>query len=254
MSNLIRVLSLFLILTVHLLLPSHAGAADTVALQDHTYLTEQYYPFNYCEGGIVTGLSAELLRMVWKELDINPVLIQSMPWARAYERIQHTPGTVLFSMARTENREHLFKWAGPITVARFVLIGKKSRGFSLQSLDQLTGQSIGTLRDDIADTLLRPYNDKARVQPLADMALNVAKLRDDRLDLIAYDEISWHMLAKRMQLDLSDFETVFVLQETAVNYAFNPAISDTDLRLFQQALDKVKATPAYEQIVRKYLY
>lgn len=240
-------------MTVHCLLPSLAAAADPTTLEGHTYLTEQYYPFNYLEGETVTGISAELLRMIWKELGITSASIELMPWARAYDRIQHTPGTVLFSMARTPERERLFKWAGPITVARFVLIGKKDRDFSLKSLDQLEGLCVGTLRDDIADTLLRPYQNIAKIQPLADMALNVAKLRDNRIDLIAYDEFSWHMLAKRMQLNLEDFQAVYILKETAIHYAFNPSVPDTELQRFQGALDKVKATPAYDQMLEKFL-
>lgn len=253
MHRLFRVLPLFLIMAVHCLMPSFAAAVDPASLEGHAYLTEQYYPFNYQEGDTVTGISVELLRMIWMELGITATSIELMPWARAYDRIRHTPGTVLFSMARTPEREQAFKWAGPITVARFVLIGKKDRDFSMHSLDQLKGLSVGTLRDDIADTLLRPYQDIARIQPLADMELNVAKLRDNRLDLIAYDEFSWHMLARRMQLNLEEFRAVYILKETAIHYAFNPAITDAELKRFQNALDKVKATPAYERMLEKFL-
>jgi len=216
-------------------------------------MTEEYYPFNYTEKGEVKGISTDLLRMTWEELGITPQPIEAMPWARVYDRIQHEQSTVLFSMARTPEREDIFAWAGPIMVVRFVLIAKKEKQITLKSLEDLKGHSVGTLREDISDTLLQEYKDIARIDPVANMEQNIHKLLDDRLDMVAYEERSWQKIVTKLKLPINDFETVFVLRETPVYYAFHWQTPPDLVTEFQQALDRIKARPEYQQVLDKYL-
>ena len=240
-------------LTLYLLLSWGIFPAHAQSFEDLTYMTEEYYPFNYTEKGEVKGISVELLHLVWKELGVTPQPIEVLPWARAYDRIQHEPRTFLFSMARTEDREDMFQWAGPTMVARFVLIAKKSSNITLTSLKDLAGKSVGTLRKDISDILLKDYNGIAKVEAVAKMEQNVSKLVSDRLDMVAYEKRSWERLIKRLGLYPDDFETVFTLCETSVYYAFHQGIPPAMVREFQQALDLVKARPAYQQVLDVYL-
>jgi polar amino acid transport system substrate-binding protein len=52
--------------------------------------------------------------------------IKIWPWARGYETALKEKNTVLFSTTRTEARENLFKWVGPIMPSRIVLVAKKT--------------------------------------------------------------------------------------------------------------------------------
>ncbi len=238
-----------------LLFPATAqsGLSAPMELKEYTWLTEEYYPFNYTENGRVRGISADLLRMVWTELDIAPPHIESMPWARAYERVQHEPRTVLFSMARTPEREKLFQWAGPIASVRFVLIARKDRHIRLNTLDDLKGLAVGTLRKDVSDALLAKYRDIARIQPVVNMDQNINKLMTNRLDLVAYEESSWRKIAALYGFDPGDFETVYLLRETPVFYAFHPSTPAKLVNVFQAALDRVKARPEYPALLDAYL-
>ncbi|WFS62020.1 transporter substrate-binding domain-containing protein [Pseudodesulfovibrio thermohalotolerans] len=244
-----------LILCGLLLLPAPAlsGLGKPKALEAYTWLTEEYYPFNYTENGRLRGISVDLLRMVWGELNISPKPVESMPWARAYERVQHEAHTVLFSMARTPEREKLFQWAGPIASVRFVLIARKDRHIHLETLDDLEGLTVGTLRKDVLDALLAKYQDIARIQPVVSMDQNINKLMTNRLDMVAYEETSWYKIAARYGFDPDDFETVYVLRETPVYYAFNPATPTNLVNVFQTALDRVKARPEYPALLDAYL-
>lgn len=239
-----------------LLLPwSRLATASNGAdpLERLTYLTEEYYPYNYTEDEKLKGISVDLLRLVWEELGIHPAPAESLPWARAYERLQTEPGTVLFSMARTPEREPLFRWAGPIAPVRFVLIGRKDHAIRLNTLDDLRGLSVGTLRDDVSDTLLAGYRGVARIQPVADMRQNISKLMSNRLDLVAYEEASWRKIATRSGLSPDDFETVYVLRETPVYYAFHHDTPEAVVTRFQCALDRVKSRPDFQRLLDDYL-
>jgi polar amino acid transport system substrate-binding protein len=244
-----------LILCALLLLPAPAAGGGNPAdrLAGYTWLTEEYYPFNYRENGVMKGVSVDLLRMVWAELGTPEQRVECMPWARAYERLQHEPDTVLFSMARTPEREHAFRWAGPIASVRFVLIARKARHIRLDALDDIKGLAVGTLREDISDTLLAKYQSVASIQPVADMRQNISKLMSNRLDLVAYEESSWRKIAARYGLDPDNFETVYVLRETPVYYAFHPGTPRELVAAFQAALDRVKARPGYRELLDAYL-
>jgi polar amino acid transport system substrate-binding protein len=222
-------------------------------LAGYTWLTEEYYPFNYKENGVMKGLAVDLLRMVWAELGTPEQPVESMPWARAYERVQHEPRTALFCMARTPERENAFRWAGPIASVRFVLIARRERHISLTSMDDLKGLAVGTVREDISDTLLAGYRDVASIQPVARMRQNIDKLMTGRLDLVAYEEGSWRKITAREGLDPDSFETVYVLRETPVYFAFHPDTPPELVDAFQAALDKVKERPGYRELLDAYL-
>jgi polar amino acid transport system substrate-binding protein len=236
-------------------LPAAAAGEPCPAdrLAEHVWLTEEYYPFNYTEDGEVKGFSIELLRMVWKELGMAPRPVQSMPWARAYERLRRDPATVLFCTARTPEREKAFRWAGPIASVRFVLIARRDRRIRMNTLDDIKGLAVGTLREDISDSLLAEYRKTASIQPVARMRQNIDKLMTGRLDLVAYEESSWGKIAARHGLDPDKFETVYVLRETPVYFAFAPDTPAEVVAAFQEALDRVKARPAYRELRDAYL-
>lgn len=227
--------------------------AHAESLENLTYLTEEYFPFNYTDDGEVKGISADLLRLVWARLGIPEQSIRVMPWARAYDQALLQPGTVLFNMAKTPERDCLFRWAGPIMTVRFVLIAKRERNLSLAGLDDLKGFSIGTMREDIADTILAPHARNNTIQPVADMGQNLRKLVDDRLDMIAYEAFSWPRLATKHGLDPEDYESVLVLRETPIYYAFHLGTSPESVVKFQKALDEIKSTAAYQHILSRYM-
>ena len=229
-------------------------ALSATSPQDLTYLTEEYFPFNYTQDGVAKGISPDLLRAVWREMGVKPQPILVLPWARGYQRIQQEKNTVLFSMARTPERETMFKWVGPIYVARFVLISKRGGGFNIHGLRDLQGMRIGTLREDVSDALLDDAKSFARVEAVSDMSQNLSKLLANRLDMIAYEENAWWRMAERNDLSPEHFEVVYVIRETPVYYAFHPSAPQSLIDRFQQALDTVRNSPEYEWILRQYLH
>lgn len=96
-------------------------------------MTEEYPPFNFTEGGKLTGLSTEVVLQLAKNVG-HPNDIEMLPWARAYGLIQQNEGLILFSMTRTEERENMFKWVGPVASNKWVFFAKKGSGVTLGSL------------------------------------------------------------------------------------------------------------------------
>ncbi|MEF2146174.1 MAG: transporter substrate-binding domain-containing protein [Desulfovibrionaceae bacterium] len=244
-----------MLLAVCLVLSCGAGVlADEQGPQDLTYLTEEYYPFNYEFDGKLEGLSVDLLREAWRRLGVPEQPIEVLPWARAYDRVQTEPGTVLFAMARNAAREEMFRWAGPIASARFVLVGLAGRKLVVNSSEDLGKYVVGTVIKDISDLLLDPYKDRVRVEPVASMDYNIKKLLAGRIDLVAYEEGSMTRFLTQRGFDPVDFETVYLLQDSEVYFAFHKDTSPALVNRFQQVLQEIRAEPLYNTILTRHLH
>lgn len=230
-----------------------AAAAGDIRMGDLKYVTEQYYPYNFHDGETVRGISAELLRMVWERLGEPERPISLLPWARAYEEALLEPGTVIFSMARTAERENLFRWACPIDTVRFVLFAKAETGLAIHQTKDMEGMRVGTVRGDVAEQALRAMNLAVHIEPVADMEYNLKKLEAGRLDMVAYEERSMRRLLADRGMDPEAFEPVFLLKATSICYAFHKSTPMALVERFQEALDQARATPDYDTLRDKYL-
>ncbi len=76
-------------------------------------VTEEWAPYNYSENGQLTGMTTEIVRAIMKVTghEFTIVLAPSM---RASHILKMRPRTIMYSMFRTPEREHLYKWVGPI--------------------------------------------------------------------------------------------------------------------------------------------
>ena len=96
-----------------------------LGINDIEWMTEEYPPYNFGdEKGVNQGIAVEYLKAMFKGSDKD---IQLLPWARGYKLVQ-TKGkyNCLFSMTRTEERESLFKWFGPISNTQVYVEGPKN--------------------------------------------------------------------------------------------------------------------------------
>lgn len=81
--------------------------------EPYQVVTEEWAPYNYQENNKLTGMATEIVRAIMALTgdDFEMVLLPSM---RATRVLQSRPQTIMYSMFRTEEREPLYKWVGPI--------------------------------------------------------------------------------------------------------------------------------------------
>ncbi|MCP4346590.1 MAG: transporter substrate-binding domain-containing protein [Desulfobacterales bacterium] len=220
---------------------------------DLMYMTENARPFNWEENGELKGLAVELLRLMWDRMGMPHQKIKLYPWARAYFYLQEKPNTVLFSTSRTEHRENMFKWVCPIKRTKYSLIARKDRNIKIATFDDAKKYEVGSIRDDVAEQLLKNKNfPDDKIQPVADIRQNIHKINIGRIDLMTFNEESMYNWIKKMGFKTEDFETVYVIQETPVCYAFNKGVSDDVITQFQNALDQIVKKPEYQKLHDKY--
>lgn len=81
-----------------------------------TLTTEDYPPFNFAKDGgkTITGSSTDVMNEVLKRTGIKAT-IALLPWERAYKEARWMTKILgIYSTTRTEAREKLFKWVGPL--------------------------------------------------------------------------------------------------------------------------------------------
>lgn len=222
-------------------------------------MTEDYPPFNYIEDKKLKGIFVEVLVAVSKQMQ-SPLAkdqISVLPWAKGYQSLSAGGKKCLFGMARTKERESLFKWAGPVVHNRIILIAKAGSDIHIDSIGRIRSMKTGVIKQDISEkTLLEldlppesffyAFGDGAVIDLLQGLDTGM-------IDLWAHGDLSARWLIKKKSLNPRDFKSVYVLRETEVNFAFSKDVSNGFVSAFQRALERVKKRGSVKKILQTYL-
>lgn len=240
-----------------LLLLSWACAAS--AGQAITVVTEELAPYNMTVDGKLTGLGTEVVQAILDEVG-EAARIQSMPWARAYDIALNSENVLIYSIARTPQREALFKWVGIIAPARWYLFSLPGTQLSLKSLDEARQYQIATVKEDAGEQYLidKGFAIGRNLQSSNRYEHNYEKLKAGRVDLWISDELNAHYLVRQAsgnpdetvvpQLSLRDLGGA-----NGLGMAFSRNTSDEVVERFSQALARIHADGRYDAIAAKWL-
>ncbi len=225
-------------------------------IDDFKMMTENYPPYNMKVDGQLQGISidlwAKMLPMIGSKKGIKD--IELLPWARAYDIVQKEKNTALFAMFRTPAREKMFKWVGPIDSSVIGLIARKDKNIVINSLQEVKKYKIGTVKDDVAELLLIEKGvDKKELDSLSgtnSILKSIRKLNYGRIDLFAYinNIKEWSIEG----VNPNDYEVVYVLQRQELHFALHKQSSDLLIKKLQMALDELKTSGIYDEILKKY--
>ena len=100
----------------------------------HIY-TEELPPYNYTKNGEIVGVSTVFLQHIMKEYgeELKKGDIRIGSWSRGYEEALKDKKSMIYSTARTKEREKLFAWVGPIDQLIIGVIAKKSKNIKITS-------------------------------------------------------------------------------------------------------------------------
>jgi len=228
-------------------------AADKINI-----MTEVYPPYNMEVNGELKGISVEILDAMLDhmKLDQNSSDVVLTNWSRAYSLALKKKNYMVFSTTRTEQREKLFKWVGPIIQTKIGLIAKKSKHIRLADLSDLNNYRIGTVLKDVGELLIIEAGiDKKNIHSISGknvIELSFKKLNNDRIDLFSYDFYVANYQAKEKGFNLDDYENIYTLKEAELYFAFNKSTSDETIATWQSALDAIKKNGLYKKFVEKY--
>jgi polar amino acid transport system substrate-binding protein len=233
--------------------------ASAESVDDFIIMTEAYPPLNFEQEGKLQGIAVDIMVLMLEKLGstLTREDIQLLAWARGYEELQKQEHTCLFSTTKTAERTPLFKWVGPILTSRNVLIARKDRHISIQSIEDLKNYEIGVVINDIGEQLLLQsgfeIQDLQRVGGTDATRKNILKLNAGRIDLWSYGEIVANWELKSYGFKPNEYETVYVLAEGDLYFAFHKNTSDALIQQMQTTLDELRREGEIQKIIEKYI-
>jgi len=242
MPNFIRLLILLcftLPLSVRL---CSANEIDIKSLAAETsYFTEDYAPGNFKSRSKLVGISVDTLKLIWQTLGVAEQPVSVVPWARGYRTVLNSENTMLFSMARTVEREDKFKWVGPIFSSTHVLVAKSSRDFSVEKLEQLFQFRAAALRNDIAEVSIRNMGFPSRnLVQVADLKQAYFMLRSDRVDMMVVSVHGLSHILNKYQESMDKYQLIWQINRVDNYFAFHRDTPEPLIQAFQQAFDAIE--------------
>lgn len=224
---------------------SHSYAID--------YFTENLAPYNYYENGRLSGISIDLLRLVWEELGEQAQQVQMMEWSKAYYLTQYRPNTALFLTMRNPKREDLFQWACPIMHAEISLFSLSENQIKWDKTTDLNQFQFAVVSGSVGEQLLLEKEvDFKNIHSTDEFSKAMMLLKRGRVDAIASEQEVISIIAPRVGIDPHNFESVLLLGQAQGCFAFNLKTDPEYVAKFEAALQKIVKSPEYQEIRSHY--
>lgn len=213
-------------------------------------VTEHSPPGEYLDAhGRVTGATAELVRELMKRADA-PGDIALLPWARGYRMALQGPNVALFETTRSEIREDLFKWVGPIK--------RVTGGFFVRRQDDV---AIETLNDARELDGICVYRGSSGGQSLTELGFTnleqptrpvqcLEMLMHGRVDAWVTSDIGRMPLFAEAAYSENDVVLAYATSTKYLYIAMSLDTEDATVALWQETLDKMKLDGTFAQYYR----
>lgn len=206
-----------------------------------TFYTEIYPPANYMKDNELVGITVDSLKLIWTELKLPEQDITVLPWTRAYRNTLKTSNTALFTMAKTPAREPLFKWVGPLFKSVHILMAKKSSNLKFTNLADVLNYKVSAIKGDVSEISLRQIGfPDFNIAKVDDLERSFIMLQSERVEMMVTSVHSFQHLTNRLNIDASQYEQVWKVNEISNYIAFNIETSDEVIQAYQTALDKLE--------------
>lgn len=221
--------------------------------------TDEWPPYEYTgSDGEVTGFSTEVVRRVFKEMDIDHGEIQVLPWARGEAMVFNGELDVLFSASHSEKRlKHCHFPAEPLLESPNVLFIRAADRDRLQfeKLEDLRGRRVGIVRNyAYTSEFLDFVKTHADHTVALDDTSNFKLLMGERVDFIPADLGNGLALVDRLGLQ----EEIIPLRNNPIKTSgiyvmFSKKTTNPELvARFSEALKNFRKTPAYSSLYDRY--
>jgi len=230
---------------------------------DFRLMTDPLPPFNFkSNSNEIRGITADALITIMNRsgLDVSHKDIEIMPWPRAHKMAEKGSKAVLFSVARTEAREKLFKWVGPIHPITIGFIAAKNANIQIRQDSDLKQYRIGVVRESAPEQIAKKKTNLTQKDLLSlakpDQIIEMLKL--GRVDLIIHSDILLSYLLENHGLRQNDFEMVYPLMTLDLYIVFSTDTEDALISKLQSELDKMKkkqpnGLSEFDLLIRQYL-
>ncbi len=204
-------------------------------------VTEEYPPYNYTDNKVVTGFSTKIVKDVLEDAGIR-YDIRSMSWDAASNAALTKPNVLIYSIARSPEREDKYKWVD--TVATLVIYFYKLKDndkVTIKTLSDAAKYKTGVVNGDFRALFLKENNFTNLLYHSADL-VNIKKLFLGQIDIMPNEELSMNFSVQKEGLDVNKLEKVFLIKElsTKLYMAFSLQTTDEIVEKCKNSYNKLK--------------
>ncbi|TMP26816.1 amino acid ABC transporter substrate-binding protein [Pseudoalteromonas rubra] len=228
------------LMLVTLLISFHSWAKFTVVTElsppNQTWVNDQ-----------VAGISTELVKAILDTAELEGDFYM-YPWARALSTAKDKPNTLIYSMAKTPQREALFHWIGPVALFNLGFVtNQPPQKVHIESLTDAKQYRLAVQREDVAAQVLQTLG--FEFIETADIQQSYHLLAANKVDLVVDDPRYVSAIEQAMNLPdnhfryVLDIEPLSVRGYLAVSLATDPELVVRLRTAYQQLID----TPLYRK-------
>lgn len=228
------------------------GAKNDTGLKDAKVMVmgtnAAFPPFEFLDGGVVSGVDADLMAAIAKEmgveLKISDMEFDSLPTALANGQID----VIAAGFTVTSDREETMDFSTPYyTAAQTIIVAKDSEFASKDDLkDKVIGVQSGTSGQFCAEDLTSSDN----IKGFASGMLAVEALKNGQVDAVIIDNNPAKTYADENPDTLKLIEGQYDDEEYAIAVAKDNAAL---LKKINDALAKLKENGTFDEIISKYI-
>jgi polar amino acid transport system substrate-binding protein len=201
--------------------------------------------------GKPAGFAVELVQELQKRVG-NKDEIQAVPWARGLAMLNKMPNTLLFSMARTAERNAQYQWIGPIFENVYGFYIKADSPIKINSLDDAKKAGvIGVYRDDVRDQTLTRLG-FTNLDRSNDNVATFRKLMVGRFAMIVSSKAGVSSQAQSAGYRASDVKLAYTLLKTQLYVAASKETDPAVVARWNMALNGMKKDHTFSKILKKY--
>lgn len=225
------------------------------ATEDLVLYTEHFPPFSYEQNGAITGTNSEIVRRLCERVAIR-CSFHLYPWRRAFEHTLSTANAGLYSTSRSQEREALFQWVGPLAYTTPYLYRLKSRSdIQLLQIDDAKNYMVAVARGDVFEEyfLQKGFEHGQHLLDFESKSAATPLFLQGRVDLLVSSELVMPVWLAQHQQNMTVVEPVIALKGVAGNYlALNPAVPTELVLRLQKELDAMRENGEFAAIVQSF--
>ena len=217
-------------------------------------LTEDYPPYGYENNGEVVGFVTEIVEVIFQITEIDKPVIEIHPWKRAYQTALSTPNVLIYMMTRTKQREHMFRWVGPVAErTNWIWKLRERADISISSLDDAKKYTLVSTLDTAIARYLTKNGFNMHFARKTDLVFT--RFLRGREDLVASPKVPMFYFLKSVGKSTDLVEPIFPIPSDGDYYlAFSLRTPESTVKRFKNALRLIKSDGRYNQIADQYIH
>jgi polar amino acid transport system substrate-binding protein len=201
--------------------------------------------------GNLSGSSVEIVEALMNEIGISEN-IDLTNWTNAYHQIQVAPNTMTFSTLRTEVREDLFHWVGPVCRKSYAFYVRTDGDIKISTIDEAKQlESVGTMTGWSSENQLIDLG-FTNVVTWATPTEVFQQLVDGEIDAAVLNDISIILLAEDIAVSDDIVTMAFVLSTGETYLAFSLDTKAEYIDSWVEAYQRIVDNGTFQQIWDKW--